>query len=151
MNGVFLFQGLTGLQGVGSLVNTITLQPGDPDCADGGVMIEVGIDYNDNGILESNEVDSTEYVCNGVGMDSLVSTVTLQPGHPDCYEGGVMIDVGTDDNGNGMLDPNEIDSTEYICNGVGMDREDMKNNLGTTSEGKEKCHGVCHDTCVRMA
>ena len=34
-------------------------------------------------MLESYEVDSTETVYDGVGMDGLVSTMTLQPGHPD--------------------------------------------------------------------
>ena len=81
-------------------------------------MIEVGTDDNDNGMLESYEVDYTEYVCDGVGMDSLVNTGTILPGHPDCAYGGVMIEVGTDDNDNGMLDSFEIDSTEYVCDGA---------------------------------
>ena len=106
---------------VNSLVNTITLQPGHPDCDYGGVMIEVGTDDNNNGMLESFEVDSTEYVCDGVGMDSLVNTLTILPGHPNCDYGGVMIEVGTDDNDNGMLESFEVDSTEYVCDGVGMD------------------------------
>ena len=46
-------------------------------------MIEVGTDDNGNGMLESNEIDSTEYVCDGVGMDSLVNTLTILPGHPE--------------------------------------------------------------------
>ena len=36
------------------------------DCPNGGVKIEMGIDDNMNGTLDSDEVDKTEYACNGV-------------------------------------------------------------------------------------
>jgi len=35
------------------------------DCPNGGVKIEMGIDDNMNGTLDSSEVDKTEYACNG--------------------------------------------------------------------------------------
>lgn len=36
------------------------------NCANGGIRIEAGIDSNGSGILDSSEVSSTSYVCNGV-------------------------------------------------------------------------------------
>ena len=37
-----------------------------------GIKIEVGLDANGNGTLDSSEVTSTSYVCNGTGTDALV-------------------------------------------------------------------------------
>jgi len=42
-----------------------TLVSSSSDCPNGGVKIEMGIDDNMNGTLDSSEVDKTEYVCNG--------------------------------------------------------------------------------------
>lgn len=50
------------------------------------------------------------------GLQSLI-LVSNEPAGQNCPLGGSRIDVGVDDNGNGVLDsnPNEIDHTEYIC------------------------------------
>lgn len=37
---------------------------------------------------------------------------------PNCAAGGARIDAGIDTNGNGVLDPSEISSTQYVCNGA---------------------------------
>ena len=42
-----------------------TLVTSSSDCPNGGVKIEMGIDDNMNGTLDSSEVDKTEYACNG--------------------------------------------------------------------------------------
>ena len=42
-----------------------TLASGSTSCTYGGVKIEMGIDDDINGTLDSSEVDKTEYVCNG--------------------------------------------------------------------------------------
>jgi hypothetical protein len=71
-------QGLTGLQGPAgqngangqdgknTLVNTTT-EPAGTNCPNGGTKIEVGLDADGNGILDTGEVNSslTKYVCNG--------------------------------------------------------------------------------------
>ena len=42
-----------------------TLQTvGTTNCASGGSKIETGIDLNSNGVLDSNEVSNTSFVCN---------------------------------------------------------------------------------------
>jgi len=46
-----------------------------------------------------------------------ISIVTPEPTGANCQNGGNKIDVGTDDNGDNMLQPLEIDFTYYVCNG----------------------------------
>ncbi|MBL1232602.1 MAG: hypothetical protein COA31_007780 [Flavobacteriales bacterium] len=46
-----------------------------------------------------------------------ISIVTPEPIGANCQNGGNKIDVGTDDNGDNMLQPLEIDFTYYVCNG----------------------------------
>ena len=52
-----------------SHVRTSSLASGSTSCTYGGVKIEMGIDDNMNGTLDSSEVDKTEYVCNGAPGD----------------------------------------------------------------------------------
>ena len=47
-----------------ALVNTVE-EPIGINCANGGQKIEVGVDVNENSILEAEETQSTSYVCNG--------------------------------------------------------------------------------------
>ena len=51
------------------------------------------------------------------GLESLV-LVTNDTGDSHCPAGGIRVDVGLDSNGNGVLDPTEIQHTAYVCNGV---------------------------------
>jgi hypothetical protein len=57
-------QGIQGANGKNMLINTITENAGN-NCANGGIKIEVGLDLNSNGILESNEVENskTKFLC----------------------------------------------------------------------------------------
>jgi hypothetical protein len=62
--------GSNGTNGFNSLTKT-TSEPAGANCANGGQKIETGLDDGDgggtanDGILQSGEVDSTSYVCNG--------------------------------------------------------------------------------------
>lgn len=109
---------------------TSTIQSGDPDCVNGGVLVETGIDENSNGVLDASEVDASEKVCNGApgtigisgsngtdGFNALVNIVKEGAGR-NCVSGGRRIDSGLDVDGNGSLDAKEIVSTDYVCNGV---------------------------------
>ena len=124
--------GEDGMDGMSALAVTSTEPPGT-NCADGGLKIEVGVDGNGNGALDSNEVSYTEYVCNGTdGQDGVdgangsaspntmltsVSTPTLQA----CSSGGRIIAQGLDngDGGgnaqNGVLEQGEVDYTTTYC------------------------------------
>ena len=56
-----------GQDGINTLVNTTVEQAG-ANCANGGTKIEVGLDIDGNGVLDSNEINGslTKYVCNGI-------------------------------------------------------------------------------------
>ena len=58
-----------GQDGKNTLVNTST-EPSGVNCANGGVKIEVGLDTDGNGVLDSNEINGslTKYICNGNGL-----------------------------------------------------------------------------------
>ena len=68
-------QGAAGSNGKNTLVNTTTEAAG-ANCANGGTKIEVGLDANSNGVLDSGEVNSslTKYVCNGVSSTNNFGT-----------------------------------------------------------------------------
>ncbi len=112
-------QGPSGTDGADALVSTTTEPPG-ANCASGGTKVEAGIDANGDGVLDTIEVSSTTYVCNGEqgdGHDSLVLTSAEAPG-TNCPFGGTRIDTGLDSNDNAALDPGEINAsaTSYVCN-----------------------------------
>lgn len=124
--------------------NSITVSASEPagaNCADAGRKITSGLDNGDgggtarDGTLQSGEVDSTSYVCNGAdgatgatgaaganGFDGLTSS-TAEPAGVNCADAGTRLDVGLDDGTptgtprNGLLEAGEIDETYYACNG----------------------------------
>ena len=49
------------------------------------------------------------------GLNSLVVQTTLATDDQNCALGGVQIDSGVDDNGNGTLEAGEVDSTSFVC------------------------------------
>jgi hypothetical protein len=69
--GVAGTNGTNGVDGKNTLVKTTTELAG-ANCANGGIKIEVGLDSNNNEILDSNEINtsSTKYVCNGQTSNS---------------------------------------------------------------------------------
>ncbi len=48
---------------------------------------------------------------------SAVATRAISPG-AECPTGGIQVDSGIDENGNGKLDTSEIDNSETVCNGA---------------------------------
>lgn len=138
----------------------VTDEPPGANCEFGGVKIETGLDVNNNGVLEDDEVQNTDYVCNGApggqgpegpegpgglpgqpgddgeGFNS-VTDINIEPAGPNCAHGGFRFDVGLDLNRNGILDPDEITDTSYACNGApgadGADGENGSNNSNCSS------------------
>jgi OmcA/MtrC family decaheme c-type cytochrome len=51
-----------------------------------------------------------------------VTKTTAEPAGANCANGGTKIEFGLDANGNGILDPAEVNATAtaYVCNGKGM-------------------------------
>lgn len=117
-----------------SMLVATTVEAAGANCAAGGVKISSGADTNGNGILETSEVTNVQYACNGAGgAGSIVKTVALTAGDTHCPSGGDAVEVGTDANGNGVLDASEIISTAYVCQGV----------MGATgADGAVGSHGI---------
>ena len=87
-------------------------------CPTGGIVVNSGIDTNLNAVLDSNEITSTQNVCNGSnGASTLLNTVA-EPVGVHCANSGMKILVGVDINNNQTLDSNEVQSTAYVCNGA---------------------------------
>jgi OmcA/MtrC family decaheme c-type cytochrome len=107
--------GTSGTNGSNAVVAT-TPEPAGSNCANGGTRVDVGVDTNNNGVLDPSEITNTSYVCNGPGTTSLVATVA-EPAGANCPFGGTKIETGIDTNNNGVLDPTEIDAAAvtYIC------------------------------------
>jgi len=107
--------GTTGSNGASSVVRVDIEQVG-ANCPNGGVKIVVGHDNNRNGLLDNDEVSTTRYVCNGVAEPSDLISVQPEPAGNNCEFGGIRVIVGKDRNSNGILDTNEFDQIEYLCN-----------------------------------
>jgi concanavalin A-like lectin/glucanase superfamily protein len=54
----------------------------------------------------------------GDGLSARLLLTSEAPGS-NCPLGGSRIDAGIDADGNGVLDPTEVTSTQYVCNGAG--------------------------------
>ena len=50
-------------------------------------------------------------------MAALVQVTEEDPG-TNCWYGGQKIETGGDDDQDGVLDPSEVDFTQYACNGA---------------------------------
>lgn len=107
--------GPTGGDGSNALVST-SAEPAGTNCANGGTKVEVGIDADDDGVLDADEVRGTSFVCNGPGTISLVFTSPEPPGE-NCPFGGTKIETGVDVNNNSVLDPSEVNAlaTAFVC------------------------------------
>ncbi|MFO0749099.1 MAG: OmcA/MtrC family decaheme c-type cytochrome [Myxococcota bacterium] len=115
--------GGAGADGKSALVKTSAEAAGS-NCANGGVKIEAGTDENDNGVLDSDEVNTalTSYACNGGSGTSPVQTLIKtsdEAAGVNCDYGGTKIEVGPDSNANGTLDTAEVVATltRFACNG----------------------------------
>ncbi|NVJ61162.1 MAG: alkaline phosphatase [Gammaproteobacteria bacterium] len=58
--------GQDGSNGLTSLVSQTALSVGNANCPNGGTQIDSGVDTNNNGTLDSSEITSTSFNCNGV-------------------------------------------------------------------------------------
>lgn len=86
--------GNNGADGKNALVKT-TLEPAGANCATGGTKIEVGLDNNNNGILENNEINvtQTKYVCNGTNGNTVGTFIHFVG---ELFGGGIVVSVWKD-------------------------------------------------------
>lgn len=118
-NTEYICNGDDGSNGANSILNIIPENVGE-NCSSGGYKVISGIDLNNSDTLDENEILITEYICNGDnginGLSSLIS-VHPEPSGEFCDYGGIRIESGLDQNNSGILDENEINSINYVCNG----------------------------------
>jgi len=131
-NTSFVCNGATGATGQNALTN-VSSEAAGSNCAAGGSRIQVGVDRNGDNVLDSTEVTSNSFVCNGAigatgpagltgstgasGFNSLVK-VTPELAGANCASGGNKIQAGLDTNRDGFLGTDEVTSTQYTCNGT---------------------------------
>jgi hypothetical protein len=109
--------GFDGTDGSTSLL-LMTDEPTGTHCPLGGTRIDSGLDKNKDNSLTTNEITSTQYVCNGAtgtpAIASLIDTAE-EPAGNHCIDGGLRIVTGQDTNKNSILDTSEIVQTQYLC------------------------------------
>ncbi|MBN2722884.1 MAG: hypothetical protein JXR95_02305 [Deltaproteobacteria bacterium] len=109
--------GEDGTDGHNTLMLVLDEDPGS-NCRYGGKSIRWGLDLDDDGILTVSEITGTEYVCNGeIGPPTLIEIEEITHGG-DCSNGGKRIITGVDENYDGILSTEEIDSEDFVCNGT---------------------------------
>jgi len=118
--------GQNGQNGKNTLVTVDPVAPGTA-CPAGGFAISSGLDANGNGVLDASEIATTSTVCNGQDGLSTLFTSTTEPAGAHCTSGGVKLESGLDSNRDGTLQPAEVTSTSYVCNGAngGLDGHDF--------------------------
>lgn len=131
----YVCNGAAGSNGLQQLVS-VTDEPAGSNCETGGIKIEVGNDENGSGELDEEEVvpAKTRYVCNGDNGKNALSKTSEEPAGDNCANGGIRVEVGIDNNGNGDLDANEVinSQTKYVCKG--SDGDNGKNALAKVSD-----------------
>ena len=105
-----------GIDGNNSLTK-ITNEAAGTNCENGGLKIDSGVDTNGDGTLDDTEISATAYVCNGVDGNQSLTKVSVENAGSICEAGGIKIESGIDSNSDSILDSDEINSTEYVCNG----------------------------------
>jgi len=103
------------------------------NCPNGGVTVESGVDSNQDHVLQTSELTSTQFVCNGLngnngtnglngsdGISNFKALLLISHELPgiNCATGGSVVNVGLDLNQDNILGRNEITSFNYICNGA---------------------------------
>ncbi len=128
-----------GRDGTGTLV--VLESASSTQCPYGGLVVMAGEDRNGNGVLETDEIESLQTVCNGLpgddgqdgqngqdgndgqngqdgqdGLSTLLHVEEVPPGEA-CPHGGQRYFWGLDLNGNGSLDEDERANTQVVCQG----------------------------------
>jgi hypothetical protein len=112
-SGVAGTNGTNGTNGLTTLVR-VDAEPIGNHCAAGGQAINTGIDLDADTVLDTLEIASTSYVCNGASNQSLFR-IDPEPKGTNCPAGGNAIRVGLDINSDGALATSEVQSTTFLC------------------------------------
>jgi hypothetical protein len=89
-------------------------EPAGEHCAAGGQAVRSGIDANQDGVLQDQEVTTVQYLCAAPARTLLVRTREETAG-ANCTTGGKAVLSGVDQNGDGTLSDDEVAQTTYVC------------------------------------
>lgn len=103
-----------GGDGFNSLTSLVP-EPIGPDCPKGGFRFVAGLDLNKNEILEISEITTTQVICNESSSGNTVASLVAEQPGINCANGGYKLNIGTDTNENGILDPTEPQNAIYVC------------------------------------
>lgn len=108
--------GAPGSDGTRTLVTT-GAEPEGANCENGGMVVRTGTDEDGDAFLDTDEVEATRYVCNGVDQDqwALVES-SEEPAGSNCEVGGVAVQSGLDQNQDRVLQAYEVTNVSYACN-----------------------------------
>jgi hypothetical protein len=70
----------------------------------------------------------------GNGLNSLIAVTPIPQGSAQCPAGGEEIQVGVDTNGDGVLEPSEVEQTAYVCNGTSAGGDASANGVDAMNE-----------------
>ncbi len=95
-------------------------------CTDGGQLVRVGLDADEDGALSEGEVLTSRAVCDGAdaadsgaaGNDGVATLVEVTAEEVECDAGGQRVRVGRDADGSGALANEEVSESVVLCNGV---------------------------------
>lgn len=123
MSSAFICNGVDG----NISLTRVTTENSGINCENGGLKIDYGLDLNNDGELNDDEVQYTTYVCNGINGNLSLINITDESEGTVCENGGIKIESGVDSNTNGLLDEDEISITKYVCNGIdGVINEEIR-------------------------
>ncbi len=136
-------------------------EAGEEDCDHGGTVFTTGYDVDGDG--EIDDVIDETVLCDGApgadgsdgdageqgaaGSDGIVVTSTEEPGE-NCEHGGVRIDSGVDEDGDGELDEGDIEDTSYVCNQQCSTGEPLDFDIHTDELPDEYVQGFSYDVGV---
>lgn len=87
-----------------------------PDCVNGGQEIISGIDVDESGDLQEEEIDARTYNCAGELPGGMLIDIEVLPvGDATCADGGKIIHSGLDTDEDGVLQVSEREDAVTLC------------------------------------
>lgn len=65
------------------------------------------------------------------GLQSLIAQTAVSAGNEQCFQGGVRIDSGVDDDNDGTLAAGEVDETSYVCHPTSLNQDKNFNRIAS--------------------